>query len=115
MSNVDIEDLVNHLKQVIEQRNNIKFTNIEWNKFLLLLEPVSFINKMQLLREPIPFTKEDGKKIDITLVDFFNPKNNIFEVVNQVIDGHHRYDVSFLINGLPLLHCELKKPGYVDI
>jgi type I site-specific deoxyribonuclease, hsdR family len=74
----------------------------------------------RLQKEPrIAFKREDGTTRNITLLDRRNPSNNRVQVINQYSvqgsDGAHpltnRYDVTILVNGLPMVHIELKKRG----
>ena len=60
-------------------------------------------------------TREDGTTMNVSLIDKKNIHNNFLQVINQYEEsgGSHdtRYDVTILVNGLPLVHVELKTPG----
>jgi type I restriction enzyme, R subunit len=115
--------LINNLRQQLQKLNNYTFTDNEWDQFFKtkianqnsgIEEKTSIIQEdhVQLL------SREDGTVKNIYLLDKSNIHNNHLQVINQyeVADGQrpNRYDVTVLVNGLPLVHIELKKRG-VDI
>lgn len=116
-------ELIDNLRCQLEALNNYKFTNTEWEQFFKskianqnngIEEKTTIIQEdhIQLL------TRDDGTVKNIYLIDKANIHNNRLQVINQyeVDKGQHanRYDVTVLVNGLPLVHIELKKRG-VDI
>lgn len=113
------EDLYANLRTQIEKLNNISFSNAEWNRFLIeyLDAPNDgMIEKTRKIQEdPIhDFTFDDGQLKNIKIIDKKNIHNNFLQVTNQVTQEgkrHNRYDVTVLVNGLPLIHIELKKRG----
>lgn len=116
-------DLISNLRTQIEKLNNINFSDADWKKFLLenITNPNYGVKeKTRLLQEcsAIEFTTEDGVLHNIKLIDKDNVHNNYLQVINQFEqnNGAHknRYDVTILVNGLPLVHTELKRRG-VDI
>ena len=113
------EDLYSNLKVQIETLNQVKFTPDEWNRFLaeyLDTPNDGMIEKTRKVQEDYiyDFIFDDGHLKNIKIIDKNNIHNNILQVTNQVKqEGSHsnRYDVTVLVNGLPLVHIELKKRG----
>ena len=113
------EDLYVNLKAQIEKLNDVEFTADEWSRFLLeyLDAPNDgMIEKTRKIQEDYiyDFIFDDGHLKNIKIIDKNNIHNNFLQVTNQVKQqGSHtnRYDVTVLINGLPLVHIELKKRG----
>lgn len=114
-------DLILNLKKQIEKLNNFTFSDIEWDRFFT----GEIANPNQSIEEKTATIQEDeiknlygddGKfKRNIVLLDKKNIHNNSLQVVNQYAteDGQrsNRYDVTVLVNGLPLIHIELKRRG----
>lgn len=113
------EELYKNLKAQIERLNNVEFTDAEWKRFLgeyLDVPNDGMIEKTRKIQENhiYDFTFDDGHLENIKIIDKKNIHNNFLQVVNQVEQrGIHtnRYDVTVLVNGLPLVHIELKKRG----
>lgn len=113
------DDLYNNLKIQIEKLNGISFSVDEWNRFLLeyLDTPNDgMIEKTRKIQENhvYDFIFDDGHLKNIKIIDKKNIHNNFLQVINQVSqkgNSHNRYDVTILVNGLPLVHIELKKRG----
>ncbi len=109
----DEEGLKSNLKSQIEKFNNIELTDDEFKKILLHLENGAIFDKAKKLRDKYALKRED----ELIWIDFFNTKDwckNIFQVTNQVTmkkTYENRYDVTLLINGLPLVQIELKRRG----
>lgn len=116
-------ELVANLRRQLEKLNGYNFTNGEWSRFFTgcianknsgIVEKTAIIqdDHVQLL------TRDDGTVKNIYLLDKGNIHNNSLQVINQYeIDNGtrpNRYDVTVLVNGLPLVHIELKRRG-VDI
>jgi type I restriction enzyme R subunit len=115
--------LVNNLRLQLQMLNNFTFSDKEWDHFFKskIANPNSGIeDKTTLIQEDhIQILDcDDGSKKNIYLLDKSNIHNNQLQVINQyeVANGQraNRYDVTILVNGLPLVHIELKKRG-VDI
>lgn len=112
-------DLYKNLKEQIERLNGVSFSSSEWQRFLLeyLDAPNDgIIEKTRKIQENYiyDFTFDDGNLKNIKLIDKDNIFNNFLQVTSQIKqEGSHknRYDVSILVNGLPLVHIELKKRG----
>ena len=113
------DDLYKNLKIQIEKLNKVTFTEDEWKRFLteFLDSPNDgMIEKTRKIQENHihDFTFDDGHLQNIKIIDKKNIHNNFLQVTNQVRqEGTHnnRYDVTILVNGLPLVHIELKKRG----
>ena len=111
-----MDDLYANLRVQIEKLNDIKFSDSEWKRFLLeyLDAPNDgIIEKTRKIQENhiYDFVFDDGRLRNIKIIDKKNIHNNHLQVVNQVTVAKNRYDVSILVNGLPLVHIELKKRG----
>ncbi|MBU5427853.1 type I restriction endonuclease subunit R [Tissierella pigra] len=113
------EELLSNLKIQIEKLNKVTFTDDEWERFLLeyLDTPNdTMIEKTRKIQEDhvYDFTFDDGHLQNIKIIDKDNIYNNYLQVTNQISQmGSHknRYDVTILVNGLPLVQVELKKRG----
>ena len=106
--------LEKHNQKELQLHGRSQFTDKEFEKILIYLEGGTRFEKAKKLRDLYPLETEDGERI---WVEFLNQKKwcqNEFQVANQIaIEGHRqcRYDVTILINGLPLVQIELKKRG----
>lgn len=113
------EELYANLKVQIERLNNVSFSKSEWERFLteyLDCPKDGMVEKTRKIQEDYiyDFTFDDGHLKNIKIIDKKNIHNNFLQVVNQVTAGEknqNRYDVTILVNGLPLVHIELKKRG----
>lgn len=113
------EDLISNLRTQIENLNNIKFSDNEW-EFLFTTYIANkndgIIEKTRTIQEDeVKSIKLDnGKQVNIKLIDKNKLHNNKVQVINQYeVTGKrdNRYDVTILVNGLPLIHTELKRRG----
>ena len=116
-------DLIANLRERLEELNNIKFTDREWEQFFTtaIANPNDKIeDKTQTIQEDYVkvLKREDGTSKNIRLIDKKNVHNNRLQVLNQYENGkaegakyNNRYDVTVLVNGLPLVHIELKRRG----
>jgi type I restriction enzyme R subunit len=106
--------LVSNLKSQLEAFNKASYTDKEFDGILNHLAKGNVFEKAKTLRDRFSFTRENG---DIAYVRFFdseNWNNNLFQVTNQVTQEgsfKNRYDVTLLVNGLPLVQIELKRRG----
>jgi len=114
------EELVANLRQQLEKLNSFSFTDSEWNKFFVsqLANPnLSIVEKTLTIQEDYikNLTRDDGSVKNIYLIKKDNIHDNSLQVINQYAteDGQrsNRYDVTVLVNGLPLVHIELKRRG----
>ena len=118
---VDVKDeiqLLSNLKTQVERANGIStFSANEWAQVLNHLKAGNSFNCAKVLRNRVPVTFDDGSTRHIDFL-FADPTKNIYQVTNQIaidhkaINGHtSRFDVTLLINGLPLVQIELKRAG----
>ena len=116
----DSETLVNNLRYQLELLNDYKFSESEWNRFFnnnIANNNDGIVEKTRKIQEDHiqVLKKDDGTSKNIYLLDKKNIHNNRMQVINQYVenDGNHdnRYDVTVLVNGLPLVHIELKRRG----
>lgn len=115
----DEKGLILNLKKQIERLNECEFSQNEWQRFftqVLGKENDGIVEKTALIQENHlhSFEFDNGVSKNIMLVDKQNLQRNVLQVVNQYTspnEAKNRYDVSILVNGLPLVHCELKRRG----
>lgn len=114
------QDLLINLRKQLEKLNHTKFSDNEWDQLLtqhILHGNDGIKEKTKTIQEDNikNITLDSGKTANIVIFDKKRPTNNILQVVNQyeVNSGNqkNRYDVTILVNGLPLVHIELKKRG----
>ena len=114
------KELIANLKDKLEKLNNVIFSENEWERFFkekIANKNESIIEKTRTIQEDYikNFTRDNGTLVNISLIDKKNIHNNFLQVINQYEEenGNHntRYDVSILVNGLPLIHIELKRRG----
>ena len=116
----DSSALVNNLRTQLEILNDYKFSENEWTRFFnnnIANNNEGIVEKTRKIQEDHiqVLKKDDGTSRNIYLLDKKNIHNNRLQVINQYVenDGNYdnRYDVSVLVNGLPLVHIELKRRG----
>ena len=117
------KDLVDNLRFQLEAVNNYRFSDEEWGRFFseVLANPKSgIVEKTRLIQEDFVqvLCRDDGSSKNITLFDKKNIHNNRLQVINQYTVSKeegaahdNRYDVTVLVNGLPMVHIELKRRG----
>lgn len=113
------QDLINNLCKQLEFLNDITFTDSEWQRFFktsIASETDGIVEKTRRIQEDYIQTlkRDDGSSKNIWLIDKNNIHNNRLQVINQyAVQGSYenRYDVTILVNGLPLVHVELKRRG----
>lgn len=116
------EELINNLRKQLEKLNNYVFSDNEWNylyKSCITNSNDGILEKTKKVQEDYiqTVTLDNGTKKNIYLIDKNNIYNNYLQVINQYENNgkyENRYDVTILVNGLPLIHIELKRRG-VDI
>ena len=113
-------DLISNLRAQLEKLNHYHFTDSEWEKFFnecIANKNDDIVAKTAKIQDDyIQVLKRDtGESQNIKLIDKDNIHNNFVQVINQYVEegGNYdtRYDVSILVNGLPLVHIELKRRG----
>ena len=114
------KELIQNLRRQIERLNDIRFTDSEWQRFFkteIAKETNGIKEKAFTIQRDAKksFIREDGTQINVNLIDKKDIHHNITQVINQyeVNSGSqkNRYDVTILVNGLPLVHVELKRRG----
>lgn len=114
------KDLIDNLRKQLELLNHYTFTDKEWDTFFkhkISNNNEGIVEKTRKIQEDYVqnLTREDGATMNISLIDKKNVHNNRLQVINQYEEdgGKHdtRYDVTILVNGLPLVHVELKRRG----
>lgn len=112
-------DLIRNLRTQLEKLNNYQFSDAEWERFF----NTNLANKNEGIEEKTAKIQEDhiqlltcdnGDIKNIYLIDKANVHNNNLQVINQYeVEGirSNRYDVTILVNGLPMVHVELKRRG----
>lgn len=116
--------LVANLRAQLEALNSTSFSDAEWDRFyrIVIASPNStIVDKAVLIHEDNVklLTRDDGTSKNITLIDKTSIHNNRLQVINQyeIAEGEdgaayaNRYDVTVLVNGLPMVHVELKRRG----
>lgn len=103
-----------HNKRQLAEFGRTGFTDAEFEKILIYLEGGTRFEKSKKLRDLYPLDTADGKHIWVEFLNRSQWCQNEFQVSNQItIEGRKesRFDVTILINGLPLVQIELKKRG----
>ena len=114
------EGLLRNLREQLEALNEIRLSDSEWARLLPMIsnEQMNIRDKTEMLQGKgyiLALTLDNGLTKNIKLIDKQNIYNNRLQVTNQYVEegGAHknRYDVTILVNGLPLVHIELKQRG----
>ena len=107
-------ELITNLKQQLEKHNTITFSNTEFEKVMNILTKGSIFEKAKILREKQHIIRDNGENLYFEFLNTDHWCQNQYQVTHQVsIEGKYknRYDVSLLVNGLPLAQIELKRRG----
>ena len=116
----DSESLIKNLRTQLEIVNYYKFTDSEWDRFFndsIANSNDGIVEKTRKIQEDNiqVLKRDDGTSKNITLIDKKCIHNNRLQVINQYVENSgnydNRYDVTILVNGLPLVHVELKRRG----
>jgi len=108
------QDLINNLKVQLEKHNKIVFSDKEFNAVLNILNKGSIFEKAKTLRQKQHIVRDNGDNLYFEFLNTEHWCQNQFQVTHQVtVEGQYknRYDVTLLINGLPLVQIELKRRG----
>ena len=117
------KDLIENLRRQLEKLNDYQFSDDEWNRLfteVLANSKDGIVEKTRLIQEDHVqvLRRDNGESKNIMLIDKKCIHNNSVQVINQYVvsteDGakhDNRYDVTILVNGLPLIHIELKRRG----
>lgn len=116
-------ELISNLRTKLSELNNYTFTDTEWNQFftnVIASQNASIVDKTRMIQEDYVqlLKRDDGSTQNIRLIDKDNIHNNRLQVINQYESSQsegakhdNQYDVTILINGLPIVHTELKRRG----
>ena len=110
----DGDALLSNLKRQLEIFNKTSFSAKEFDAVLNHLAKGNVFEKAKTLRDRFNLLKGDGTNFYVRFFDNENVSNNIYQVSNQVEQQGsflNRYDVTLLVNGLPLVQIELKRSG----
>ena len=110
----DETDLLANLKLQLEVHNKVTLTDSSFQQILNYINKGNIYERAQILRDRVPYTDEQGETKTIELINQIHWCQNQFQVTQQVtMEGKYknRYDVTILINGLPLAQIELKRRG----
>ena len=108
------KQLEKHNKKKLEEFGRTEFTESEFDKILIYLEGGTRFEKAKKLRDLYPLELESGERLWVEFLNRTHWCQNEFQVSNQItVEGRKkcRYDVTILINGLPLVQIELKRRG----
>ena len=113
------QELIDNLKHKLEELNHYIFTDSEWRQLFnnhIANKNDGIVEKTRTIQKDYikNITLDDGSIKNIRLIDKDNIHNNKLQVINQYVNNgtrDNRYDVTILVNGLPLVHIELKRRG----
>ncbi len=114
---VDITDelsLLSNLKKQLEKHNKIKLSEQDFKQILNYINKGAIFERAKILRDRVPYVNDIGEHKTVELINQVHWCQNEFQVTQQVtIEGKYknRYDITILINGLPLVQIELKRRG----
>ena len=106
--------LEKHNRKRLEETGRTEFTEAEFEKILIYLEGGTRFEKAKKLRDLFPLELDDGERLWVEFLNRTHWCQNEFQVSHQItVEGRKkcRYDVTILINGLPLVQIELKRRG----
>lgn len=110
----DEDALVANLKKQIEKHNNIVLSDYEFKQILNKIARGNIFEKAKILRDKVDFKRDDGTTKHVELINQIQWCKNQYQVTHQItMKGKYtnRYDVTLLVNGLPLCQIELKRRG----
>jgi type I restriction enzyme, R subunit len=110
----DERDLIDNLQTQLQKHNKCTYSQKEFKQILNDLSKGTIFDKAKILRDKISYTKDDGTVGYVELINQLHWCKNQYQVTHQItMEGTYtnRYDVTILINGLPLVQIELKRRG----
>lgn len=111
---IDRHALIDNLQSQLEKFNQTRFSDNEFNKVLNHLYKGDRFQKAKILRDRFILTRDDESTFFVKFFNMHQWCKNEYQVTHQVTqegDYKNRYDVTLLINGLPLVQIELKRRG----
>lgn len=110
----DEKDLTANLKKQLEKHNQVRLSAAEFRQVLNFLGKGNIYRRARVLRDRVPYLTDTGDKKTLELINQIHWCQNEFQVTQQITmtgKRKNRYDVTILINGLPLVQIELKRRG----
>ena len=122
---IDIKDedaLHSNFRKIVNRRNierlgGLELSDKEFERLLIIISGKSVFESAKILRDKHVLTRDDNSKVYIELFDVAKWCKNEFQVFSQITmekTYENRYDVTILINGLPVVQIELKRSG-IDV
>lgn len=116
------QQLLDNFRSILNERhadklNGDPLTDKEFQRLLTMINGKGIFESARILRDKMPLKRDDESEVYLSFLDTRNWCQNKFQITNQVsVDDTYkaRYDVTILINGLPLVQIELKRRG-IDI
>ncbi len=108
------EELLRNLKRQLEKHNQTTLSDNDFRQILNFINKGNIFERARILRDRVPYLNDKGENKSIELINQIHWCKNEFQVTQQVtMEGTYknRYDVTILINGLPLVQIELKRRG----
>ena len=110
----DENELLANLKNQLEKHNKVQLSDNDFKQILNYINKGNVFERAKILRDRVPYTNAQGDTKTVELINQIHWCQNEFQVTQQIaMEGTHknRYDVTILINGLPLVQIELKRRG----
>ncbi|MBO6532211.1 MAG: type I restriction endonuclease subunit R [Muricauda sp.] len=110
----DEDELLANLKSQLEKHNKVQLSQNDFTQILNYINKGNVFERAKILRDRVPYTNAQGEVKTVELINQIHWCQNEFQVTQQItMEGTHknRYDVTILINGLPLVQIELKRRG----
>ena len=110
----DETDLLVNLKAQLESHNKTLLSDYDFKQILNFINKGNIFERAKILRDRVPYTNDKGEAKTVELINQIHWCQNQFQVTQQVsMEGSYknRYDVTLLVNGLPLVQIELKRRG----
>jgi type I restriction enzyme R subunit len=110
----DENDLLSNLKVQLEKHNKVQLSENDFKQILNFINKGNIFERAKILRDRVPYNNDVGENKTVELINQIHWCKNEFQVTQQVaMEGKYknRYDVTILINGLPLVQIELKRRG----
>lgn len=110
----DEKDLLTNLRTQLEIHNKTNLSDSDFKQILNFINKGNVFERAKILRDRVPYTNDKGEHKTIELINQIHWCQNEFQVTQQVTMAgkyKNRYDVTILINGLPLVQIELKRRG----
>ena len=108
------QDLLGNLKTQLEKHNKTELSENEFKQILNYINKGNVFERAKILRDRVPYTDAKGETKTVELINQIHWCQNEFQVTRQITMAgtyKNRYDVTILVNGLPLVQIELKRRG----